>query len=71
MDLDTIVDDVRRQVNHLGTGILMLSLSAKVMDSVTSCALAFQNAGIFHRQLGTNVAVDPFHRSVFQQPLSS
>ncbi|MNN17297.1 hypothetical protein D3C81_1304790 [compost metagenome] len=54
---------IRRQVNHLRTGILKLAFAGNSDGQhATFRAAAFQdNSRIFHRQLGTDVPIDPFH----------
>ena len=59
------MDDVlRRRVHHLRTGVLVLTLTGEGdREGLALGVLAHQPHGrVLHRDLGSDVAVDPLHR---------
>ena len=72
-DRDRFRNDVRRRfiggVNHFRAGVLMLSVVCQRdgKNFAARFAAFHDNAGIFHGQARTDVAINPFHFGIFMR----
>ena len=64
---DDVAGGVIGGVDHLGTGVLMLTAirQSDADDLATGAFALHDDAGVFHGEAAADVAVDPFHFGVF------